>query len=139
MIGETFYYSLAHLNIFLDKDSIILDLEIYINKVPNKCQTILGPDYALLRNEFSRLHNKMEPNTKLIERVLIFFGGILIFFMRQAQGGNSQAMNFGRNRAKMFLGNQPAVSFSDVAGVEEAKIELEEIVEFLKLLVIPIC
>ncbi len=63
---------------------------------------------------------------------LIFFGGILIFFMRQAQGGNSQAMNFGRNRAKMFLGNQPAVSFSDVAGGEEAKIELEEIVEFLK-------
>lgn len=63
---------------------------------------------------------------------LIFFGAVLIFFMRQAQGGNNQAMNFGKSKAKLFLENRPEVSFEDVAGVEEAKVELQEIVEFLK-------
>ncbi len=63
---------------------------------------------------------------------LIFFGAIILFMMRQAQGTNSQAMSFGRSRAKMFIGNKPAVCFSDVAGVAEAKEELQEVVEFLK-------
>ena len=63
---------------------------------------------------------------------LIFFGAILLFMMRQAQGSNSQTMSFGRSRARMFVGNKPGVTFMDVAGVEEAKIELQEIVEFLR-------
>ncbi len=63
---------------------------------------------------------------------LIFFGAILLFMMRQAQGNTSQTFSFGKNRAKMFVGNSPAVSFEDVAGVEEAKEELQEVVEFLK-------
>src|SRR3990170_419022 len=63
---------------------------------------------------------------------LIIFGAILIFIMRQAQGSNSQAMNFGRSRARVFTGNRSTITFIDVAGVEEAKEELKEVVEFLK-------
>jgi cell division protease FtsH len=63
---------------------------------------------------------------------LIIFGAILIFMLRQAQGSNSQAMSFGKSRARMFAGNRPTVTFIDVAGVEEAKEELKEVVEFLK-------
>ena len=63
---------------------------------------------------------------------LIFFGAILLFMMRQAQGSNNQTMGFGRSRARVFAGNRPTVTFADVAGVEESKAELQEIVEFLK-------
>jgi cell division protease FtsH len=62
----------------------------------------------------------------------IIFGAILIFMLRQAQGSNSQAMSFGKSRARMFSGSKTNVTFADVAGVDEAKEELEEVVEFLK-------
>ncbi|MSP79103.1 MAG: ATP-dependent zinc metalloprotease FtsH [Dehalococcoidia bacterium] len=63
---------------------------------------------------------------------LIFFGGLLLFMMRQAQGAGSQTMNFARSRARLFMANKPTVTFADVAGVDEAKVELQEVVEFLK-------
>ncbi len=63
---------------------------------------------------------------------VIFMAGLLWFIFRQAQGSNNQAMSFGKSRARMFTGENPTVTFEDVAGVEEAKEELGEIVEFLK-------
>jgi cell division protease FtsH len=63
---------------------------------------------------------------------LVLLGGLLLFMMRQAQAGNSQALSFGKSRARMFSGDKPTVTFEDVAGVEEAKQELLEVVEFLQ-------
>ncbi len=63
---------------------------------------------------------------------LIFVGALFYFLMRQAQGSNSQALSFGKSRARMFTGDKPTVTFADVAGVTEAKQELAEVVEFLR-------
>jgi len=58
--------------------------------------------------------------------------GLLAFMMRQAQSGSNQALSFGRSRARLLTGDTPTVTFSDVAGVDESKQELAEIVEFLR-------
>ena len=62
----------------------------------------------------------------------IFLAVLFLFLMRQAQGTNNQALSFGKSRARMFTGEKPTVTFDDVAGVDEAKQELAEVVEFLK-------
>jgi cell division protease FtsH len=63
---------------------------------------------------------------------LILLVGVWIFFMRQMQSGGGKAMSFGKSRAKLLTEAQVKVTFEDVAGVEEAKEELEEIILFLK-------
>ena len=62
----------------------------------------------------------------------VLIGLILFFILQRAQGANSQAMNFGRSRARIFAGTRSPVTFADVAGVDEAKQELHEVVDFLK-------
>jgi cell division protease FtsH len=63
---------------------------------------------------------------------ILFLIGLWIFFMRQMQAGGNKAMSFGKSKAKLLSGTAKKVTFKDVAGVDEAKIELEEIIEFLK-------
>ncbi len=64
--------------------------------------------------------------------LFLVIGGFMWYMLRQTQSGNNQAISFGRSRARLLSGDKPAVTFNDVAGVEEAKQELTEIVEFLK-------
>jgi len=86
--------------------------------------------------EFSAENPGMKENITSFLTVIIVPAAIILVFwlliMRQAQVGGSQAMNFGRSKAKVLTENMPEVTFDDVAGVDEAKDELVEIVDFLK-------
>ena len=90
------------------------------------------------QNNFTNFSND-DPGGNILESLVLpyLFPVILIvamfwFFIRQTQSGNNQALSFGRSRARLLAGDKPAITFADVAGVEEAKQELREIVEFLK-------
>jgi cell division protease FtsH len=63
---------------------------------------------------------------------LVLFIGLWIFFIRQMQAGGGKAMSFGKSRARLLTENQQRKTFEDVAGVEESKVELQEIIEFLR-------
>ena len=91
-------------------------------------------------DDFLRYHLTQKPQSSsnllvsLLPNIifLVLIGAFMWYMLRQTQSGNNQAMSFGRSRARMLAGDKPLVTFQDVAGVEEAKQELTEVVDFLK-------
>jgi cell division protease FtsH len=103
--------------------------------IPNVDQTFVDEVYKRVKS--GAISFDQQSNTGLFASLIglapLAITVLLLFFiLRQAQSGGSQALSFGRSRAKMLSENRPKVTFADVAGVDEAKEELAEIVDFLK-------
>ena len=100
--------------------------------------TVDYPDFVkVLRDRGVRIIVKPPDNnpwyTILLQWIpMLLFIGVWIFFMRQMQGGGAKALSFGKARARLISEKQNKVTFQDVAGVDEAKEELKEIIDFLK-------
>ncbi|MGB9005391.1 MAG: ATP-dependent zinc metalloprotease FtsH [Candidatus Aminicenantales bacterium] len=104
-------------------------------------KTVLPEQYTdlvkVLRSHKVNIMVKDAKGSPILSMLFTWFPIILlvifwIFFMRQMQAGGNKALSFGKSRAKLFLGQQKKINFKDVAGVEEAKEELQEIIGFLK-------
>jgi cell division protease FtsH len=90
-----------------------------------------GEDQIVIQVQVPSVWTNISPLLFSVVPVLLM-AGFFIFLMRQAQGAGNQAFSFGKSKARVFTGDKPTVTFQDVAGAEEAKQELEEVVEFLK-------
>jgi cell division protease FtsH len=97
-----------------------------------------GPLLEQLRQHGVSIKAQPKPEGGFWRQVLIMWApllaiiGVWIFFIRQMQAGGGKAMSFGKSRARLLTENQQRVTFDDVAGVEESKVELEEIIAFLR-------
>jgi cell division protease FtsH len=100
--------------------------------------TTLPPDvHTALRSQHVMMEFEPPRDAPFITALItwapvLFLIGLWIFFMRQMQAGGNKALSFGKSKAKLLSGNAKKVTFKDVAGVDEAKVELHEIIEFLK-------
>jgi len=114
--------------------------KVIAHKEPNVGLGETLRSFGVTNEELSTLQVEMQPRSPLGDWMglvinflpVVAFGVILLFMVRQAQSGNNQALSFGKSRARMVTGDKPTVTFGDVAGVDEAKQELQEVVEFLK-------
>jgi cell division protease FtsH len=107
----------------------------YAVSVPNSDQSFVDEVYKKVKSgaiSFEQPSNSGFMSMLITVLPLAVMVGLFLFILRNAQAGGSQAMSFGRSRAKMLNENRPKVTFADVAGVDEAKEELAEIVDFLK-------
>ncbi len=119
------------------------DREISVTKTDGSKYATIMPIYDDkilndLLNKKIKVEGTMPEGRSLLSQVLIswfpmlFLVGVWFFFMRQMQGGGGKAMSFGKSRAKMLTKDQIKVTFEDVAGCDEAKEEVGEIVDFLR-------
>jgi cell division protease FtsH len=99
---------------------------------------ITDPDIKTLRDKGVEVSFKPAAGESIFSNLLMFWlplilmAGVWIFFMRQMQSGSGKAMGFGKSKAKLLTEKHGRVTFEDVAGVDEAKDDLQEVVEFLK-------
>ncbi|MBW2383213.1 MAG: ATP-dependent zinc metalloprotease FtsH [Deltaproteobacteria bacterium] len=100
---------------------------------------VIGEDFlALLKERGIKVEAQPKDEGSFWRQILIMwfplvlFIGLWIFFIRQMQSGGGKAMSFGKSKARLLTENQQSVTFKDVAGIEESKAELQEIIEFLQ-------
>jgi cell division protease FtsH len=128
--------------VWIDKNrargELKLDGQKFTVDLPEDTMTRADLNRRLLENRVQFSYNQpivSEAIQNLIVSIalpIVFIAVFWILFWRQAQSTGNQALSFGRSRAKRLTDNVPKVTFDDVAGVEEAKLELQEVVEFLK-------
>lgn len=108
------------------------------NQGPFKTYAPKDPELIkLLRSKEVRITAKPEEDSNWFQMLLswvpmLLLIGVWVFFMRQMQVGGGKALSFGKSRARLMTDSQEKVTFDDVAGIDEAKEELQEIIEFLR-------
>jgi cell division protease FtsH len=125
------------------KDVTIADSDItgHLSGSGEQFKTVMPMDYPelinILRDKQVQITGEKPSQSPWLAALVswapfLFLIGFWIFFMRQMQSGGNKALSFGKSRARLLTAHQKKVTFKDVAGVEEAKEELQEIIDFLK-------